>query len=101
MILVLELFLCRETHHLTLLLSHKICYKRDYSGVSLNVDSFRNILLSVVLNATVSGTCFNPLFKPLYVFLVLSDGPAVQDGGRTASLCALHQTQQRSPSQQV
>lgn len=35
------------------------------------------------------------------MFLVLTDGPAVQDGGRAASLCPLHQTKQRSPSQEV
>lgn len=30
----------------------------------------------------------------LHVVTVLPDGPPVQDGGRAASLCALHQTQQ-------
>lgn len=37
----------------------------------------------------------------LLLLLVLSDGPAVQDGGRPASLCSLHQTEQRSSGQQV
>lgn len=39
--------------------------------------------------------------QPLHVITVLSDGPAVQDGGRAASLRPLHQTQQRSPCQQI
>lgn len=36
-----------------------------------------------------------------HLCLVLADGPAVQDGGGTASLCALYQTQQWPSSQQV
>lgn len=40
-------------------------------------------------------------FAPLTLLLVLSDGPAFQDGGRAAALRPLHQTKQRPPSQQV
>lgn len=39
--------------------------------------------------------------KPPLLSLVLSDGPAVEDGGRPASLRPLHQTQQRPSRQQV
>lgn len=57
------------------------------------------------LSVTLLSNFLLPLgtvcFTLLVLFIVLSDGPAVQDGGRPASLCAMYQTQQRSPSQQV
>jgi len=45
--------------------------------------------------------CHRVPLKELFPSLVLSDGPAVQDGGGPASLRPLHQTKQRPPSQQV